>query len=94
MMTIDQSVDISAPVQRVYQFCQHFERFPEFIGSIASIRRSGENMSHWAVRGPLRTTMEFDSLTTKQLENRLMAWHSVHEHNAVHSRSRAHQSAA
>ena len=83
MITIDKSIDINAPIGQVYKFWQDFENFAEFIGSIESIKRIGENKSHWVVRGPMRTKVEFDALTTENVENSLIKWHSVHDSNEV-----------
>ncbi len=79
MITIDKSIDIHAPIGQVYKFWQDFENFAEFIGSIESIKRIGENKSHWVVRGPMRTKVEFDALTTENVENSLIKWNSVHD---------------
>lgn len=83
MITIDKSIEIKAPIAQVYQFWQNFENFAEFIGSVESIKRIGENKSHWVVRGPMRTKVEFDALTTENVENQLIKWHSVHDQNEV-----------
>ena len=79
MITIEKSIGINAPIGQVYQFWQNFENFAEFIGSVESVKRMGNNMSHWVVRGPLRTKVEFDALTTTQVENQLIKWNSVHD---------------
>ena len=79
MVTIDKSITIKAPVAQVYKFWQNFENFAEFIGSVESIKRTGDNTSHWVVRGPLRTKVEFDAQTTEQVENQSIKWHSVHD---------------
>jgi uncharacterized membrane protein len=79
MITIDKSIAINAPIGQVYHFWQNFENFAEFIGSVESIKRTGDNTSHWVVRGPLRTKVEFDAQTTEQVENQLIKWHSVHD---------------
>ncbi len=81
MINIEKSISIKAPIARVYQFWQNFENFAEFIGSVESIRRTGPDTSHWVVRGPLRTKVEFDAQTTEQVENQLIKWHSIHEPN-------------
>lgn len=83
MITIDKSIAINAPIGQVYKFWQNFENFAEFIGSVESIKRTGENTSHWVVRGPLRTKVEFDALTTENLENQLIKWHSTHDQSEV-----------
>lgn len=78
MVTINKSIAIQAPIGQVYQFWQNFENFSEFIGSVESIQRTGDTTSHWIVRGPMRTKVEFDAQTTEQVENQLITWHSVH----------------
>jgi uncharacterized membrane protein len=83
MITIDKSIDIKAPIAQVYTFWQNFENFAEFIGSVESIKRTGENKSHWVVLGPLRTKVEFDALTTENIVNDSIKWHSVHEQDEV-----------
>ena len=83
MITIDKSIDIHAPIGQVYQFWQNFENFAEFIGSVESIKRTGENKSHWVVRGPLRTKVEFDAVTTENVENSLIKWNSIHDSDEV-----------
>ena len=79
MITIEKSIAINAPIAQVYQFWQNFENFAEFIGSVESVKRTGDNTSHWVVRGPLRTTVEFDAVTTTQVANQLIKWNSVHD---------------
>ena len=83
MITIDKAIDINAPVAQVYKFWQNFENFAEFIGSVESITRTGERTSPWVVRGPLRTKVEFDALTTENIENQSIKWHSTHADNEV-----------
>ncbi|MER3482551.1 MAG: hypothetical protein C4332_04765 [Meiothermus sp.] len=83
MTKIEKSISIKAPIAQVYQFFQNFENFSEFISSVESIRRTGENTSHWVVRGPLGTKVEFDAQTTEQVENQLIKWSSIHEADQV-----------
>jgi uncharacterized membrane protein len=83
MITIDKSIDIHAPIGQVYKFWQDFENFAKFIDSVESIKRTGDDKSHWVVRGPLRTKVEFDAMTTENIENSLIKWNSVHDSNEV-----------
>jgi uncharacterized membrane protein len=83
MITIDKAIDINAPVGQVYHFWQDFENFAEFIGSIESIKRVSDTKSHWVVRGPMRTKVEFDAVTTENVENELIKWESVHDDSEV-----------
>jgi uncharacterized membrane protein len=85
MITIDKSIDIHAPIAHVFKFWQNFENFAEFIGSVESIKRTGDNTSHWVVRGPLRTKVEFDAKTTEITENKLIKWSSIHADSEVES---------
>jgi uncharacterized membrane protein len=85
MIVIDKSIEIKAPIAQVYQFWQNFENFAEFIGSVESIKRTGDHTSHWVVRGPLRTKVEFDAMTTESIENQLIKWNSIHDEGETES---------
>ncbi len=85
MITIDKSIAIHAPIAQVYKFWQNFENFAEFIGSVESIKRTGDDTSHWVVRGPLRTKVEFDAKTTESIENQLIKWNSIHDEDETES---------
>ncbi len=76
MPRAEHTIIVSAPVSLVYQRWTQFERFPDFMNNIKSITKTGDRTSHWVVKGPLNTNVEFDADTTMLEENKRIAWNS------------------
>jgi uncharacterized membrane protein len=69
-------VIVSAPVEEVYERWSYFDRFNEFMGNVKSVEMTGERSSHWVVKGPLGSSVEFDAETTMMEPNKRIAWNS------------------
>jgi uncharacterized membrane protein len=65
------------PVEIVFAFCRDFENFPLFIGALREVRDYGDGRSHWCASTPAGGTIEWDTVTTKYVPNRVLAWTSV-----------------
>jgi uncharacterized membrane protein len=68
------SVNIAAPVDRVFAFWQNPENFPTFMRNVRSVRRNADGSWHWEVAGPLGATVQWDADMTVCLPNELIAW--------------------
>lgn len=68
---------VNHPVEAVFGFCRDFENFPLFIGSLRQVRDFGDGRSHWCASTPSGGTIEWDTVTTKYVPNRVIAWTSV-----------------
>jgi len=68
---------VSHPVETVFGFCRDFENFPLFIGALREVRDHGDGRSHWCASTPTGGTIEWDTVTTKYIPNRVVAWTSV-----------------
>ena len=64
-------------VEAVFGFCRDFENFPQFIGALREVRDYGDGRSHWCASTPAGGTIEWDTVTTKYVPNRVIAWTSV-----------------
>lgn len=84
MIRVRKSIQIDAPVDEVYNLWSNFENFPRFMHNIDSIRSRGEH-SHWVVKGPAGSKVEFDALTTQMIPNELVAWETTPESTVKHS---------
>lgn len=71
------SVIVEAPVARAYEYWSNLENLPNFMSNIEEVQAMGPDRTHWRVKGPLGAKMEFDALTTRQEENRAIAWNTV-----------------
>jgi uncharacterized membrane protein len=84
MTTIEQSVDVHAPVRRTYNQWTQFESFPAFMDGVERVRQVDATMTHWEINiaGVRR---EFDAAITEQHPDERVAWKSVEgpEHGGV-----------
>ncbi len=74
---VESSVVVEAPVSRVYDYWRNLENLPNFMTNIEEVRSTGPRTTHWRIKGPLGTKMEFDAQTTQEEENSALAWNSV-----------------
>jgi uncharacterized membrane protein len=74
---VHESVEVQAPVGNVFAYWSNFENFPNFMQNIEEIRMTGEDTSHWRVKGPLGKSVEFDAKTTEMDPNRGIGWNTV-----------------
>ena len=74
---VESSVVVEAPVSRVYDYWRNLENLPSFMTNVEDVRATGPGMTHWRIKGPLGTKMEFDAQTTQEEENRALGWNSV-----------------
>ncbi|HVL47972.1 MAG TPA: SRPBCC family protein [Candidatus Thermoplasmatota archaeon] len=76
MPTVDKSIEVAAPVDRVYNLWTDFERFPSFMENVEEVRRTGPDATHWRVEAAGQT-VEWDARTTALEPNRRVAWQAV-----------------
>jgi uncharacterized membrane protein len=74
---VHESIEVQAPVGEVFTYWSNLENFPNFMQNIEEVRMTGENTSHWRVKGPLGKTVEFDAETTEMDPNRGIGWNTV-----------------
>ena len=74
---VESSVVVEAPVSRVYDYWRNLENLPSFMTNVEEVRATVPGMTHWSIKGPLGTKMEFDAQTTQEEENRALGWNSV-----------------
>lgn len=74
---IRKTLNVQAPVDRVFDFWQNHENFPRFMSHLKQVRRTGDGRSHWVAEGPGGVSFEWDAETTALDPNRLIAWRSI-----------------
>lgn len=77
--TIDiaKTINIGAPVEQVFDFWTHHERFPEFMSRVREVRRIDDRTYHWIVAGPAGVSVEWDAEITKLVTNQTIAFKSL-----------------
>lgn len=75
-VTVQESVIISRQPREIYAFWRNFENLPQFMDNIESVTRINDLRSHWVIKAPAGTKVEFNSLVTEDIPGRLIAWKS------------------
>src|SRR6186713_1502225 len=73
---IGRTVSINAPRQVLYAFWRDFRNLPLFMENIESVRVFDETRSHWKIKGPASSTVEWDSIVTEDVPGEVIAWAS------------------
>ena len=74
---VQESIEVQAPLQDVYIYWSNFQNFPRFMENIEEVRMTGEDTSHWKIKGPLGTSVEFDAKTTEMTPEQGVGWNTV-----------------
>ena len=74
---VQESIEVQAPLQDVYNYWSNFENFPRFMENIEEVRMTGQDTSHWKVKGLLGVSVEFDAKTTEMNPERGVGWNTV-----------------
>ncbi len=73
---IESSIEVEAPVEKVYDYWKDLENLPNFMSNIEEVRSTGPDTTHWVVKGPLGYRAEFDAKTTQNEPNSAIAWNT------------------
>ena len=76
-MDVEDTIDVAAPVGRVFAYWERIENFPQFMPSVREVRDLGGRRSHWKVAGPFGSDIEWDAEQTVDEPNRLIGWKTV-----------------
>ncbi|MGH7266581.1 MAG: SRPBCC family protein, partial [Candidatus Rokuibacteriota bacterium] len=68
------TINVAAPVERVYEFWSDYTRFPEFMANVRDVRGRGDGRTHWVVAGPAGVPVEWDAVETRRVPNEVLAW--------------------
>ena len=84
---IGRTVTINVPRQALYAFWRDFRNLPLFMENIEGVQVFDERRSHWTVKGPGDSTVEWDSVIVEDIPGQLIAWRTTDE-TAVPNRGR------
>ena len=62
---VHESIEVEAPVEDIFQYWSNFENFSNFMQNVEEVRMTGQDTSHWKLKGPLGKSVEFDARTTE-----------------------------
>jgi uncharacterized membrane protein len=73
---IHKGIIIDAPVDEVFRFWANYQNFSRFMANVEEVRDLGDGRSHWVVKGPAGTLVEWDARVTAWEPDRLISWRS------------------
>lgn len=74
---VGRSVSINRTRHELYDVWRDFRNLPLFMENIESVTHLDARRSHWKVKGPADSTVEWDSLITEDVPGEVIAWTSV-----------------
>lgn len=87
-ISVQKTINIQAPVERVYEIWSHHENFPHFMSRVREVKDLGGGRYHWTVAGPAGITCSWNGVITRQVPNQLLEFASepgsvVEQHGVV-----------
>jgi uncharacterized membrane protein len=76
LIDVQKSIDIKASPETVFDIWTKYENFPHFMSHVVEVRDLGQQRSHWIVKGPANTNLEWDSVLTECSRPTMLAWKS------------------
>ena len=73
---VTESVIIARSAREIYDFWRDFENLPRFMDNIVSVETLSPTRSHWTIKAPAGTQIEFDSRVTDDVPGRSISWQS------------------
>ena len=74
---VERSVHIARPPQEVYRFWRNLENLPRVFEHVESVAAIDDLRSHWVVRGPAGSTVEWTAQILTDREGELISWESL-----------------
>ena len=69
----------------VYAFWRDFQNLPRFMRHLESVEDLGEGRSHWRVKGPAGTTVEWDATIVADDPGKVITWRSLENSDVDHA---------
>ncbi len=79
------AVTINRPVAELYAWWRDFANLATVMENVERIEVLDDRRSHWVVKAPGGTTVEWDAVVTEEQENSLIAWASAEGADVAHS---------
>ncbi|HEX8280093.1 MAG TPA: SRPBCC family protein [Chthoniobacterales bacterium] len=76
METIEQSIEVDAPIQAVYNQWTQFEEFPRFMEGVKEVRQLSDKRLHWRAEIAGKDK-EWDAEIYQQTPDQSIAWRST-----------------
>lgn len=75
--TIEASVTIQRPIDKVFRFYRDFKNLPSFLGDVMAIEQIGPATSRWTIQGALGIRAHWAIRVTEERTNELICYETV-----------------
>jgi uncharacterized membrane protein len=82
---VRRSVTINRPTEEVYAYWHDFSNLPKFMRQVESIRKLSSTLTHWVVKAPFGTTVEWDAEIINDHPGEAIAWQSADYSDIAHA---------
>ena len=76
VVDIQKSIHIDAPVADVFGLWDRYASFPRFLPGVRDVADLGGGRARWVVTGPGGRAIEWETVLTRRIPGRLLAWRS------------------
>jgi uncharacterized membrane protein len=76
-ISVQKTISIQAPVERVYAVWSHPENFPHFMAHVRAVQHLGDGRYHWTVLGPAGIPCEWEGNITTHVPNQVLEFQSA-----------------
>ena len=63
--------------EEAYRYWRNFENFPSFMNHVDSVQVVGDTLSHWRVKGPAGSHLEWDAEIIRDDPSSLISWQTL-----------------
>jgi uncharacterized membrane protein len=74
---VERSVSVMCTPQEAYQFIRDLEQWPVYMKHVKSVEVLDDRRSHWVVKAPAGTTVEWAAEIINDVPNEVIAWRSI-----------------
>jgi len=74
---LEESVTIQRSARELYDMWHSYDFVSRVFSHVESVRSIGGNRTHWVMRGPVGTRLEWDAETINEIPGELIAWKSL-----------------
>lgn len=76
-MHVKAAITVRKPREEVYRFWRDLENLPSFMNHVESIEGNGNGRSHWKVKAPAGTHVEWDAEVVEDRPGEALVWRAV-----------------
>ena len=76
---VEERVTVNRSAADLYHHWRHLSNLADIMSHLESVTEKTDTRSHWVVKGPLGTDVEWDADITQDIQNQHIAWRAVRD---------------